>query len=174
MSRVFLISDLHFGHKNIIGFTSRGRMVRSIEEHDELLIENWNAEVNKHDVVYVLGDVAWRSESAEKCLPRLRGKKFLVSGNHDVWRWVSGAFGKIYGAKEIDGSIMTHIPIHPQELYAPKRRWEFNIHGHLHDEVVRDASGNRDPNYINVCCEHVGMRPVLLESLLESARALKS
>lgn len=170
MSTVFVIGDTHFGHANIVGFTTRGKFATCAAEHDELLIENWNAAVRPRDVVYVVGDVAWTRTAAAACLPQLHGMKYLVGGNHDVWEWVRHDFDKFFGAREMKVAgkklILTHIPVHPQELYVPVRRWDFNIHGHLHDNVVLTADGQPDPNYICVCCEHTGMRPVALEDVV--------
>lgn len=170
MNKIYVIGDLHFGHKNIIGFTTRGAFARTVDEHDELLLNNWNETIRKNDTVYVLGDVAWTRAAAFQYLPQLHGKKYLVGGNHDVWNWVKHDFEKYYGAKEIKDVVLTHIPIHPQELYTPVRRWEFNVHGHLHDNRVMALDGTVDKNYINVCCEHVGMRPVELDAVIERAK----
>jgi len=60
---------------------------------------------------------------------------------------------------------MSHIPIHPDCI----GRFIFNIHGHTHyNHVMRD--GARDFRYVNVCVEHTGYRPVLLNWVLEEAR----
>lgn len=170
MSRVFLISDLHFGHQGILRFTTRRHYCQSVEEHDALLIKNWNQTVSKDDTVYVLGDVAWNREAALACLPQLQGQKFLVGGNHDSWQWLRYDFDKFFGAREYRGCVFTHIPVHPQELYTPTRRWEFNFHGHTHDSHVLNAHDCPDPNYVNVCCEQVGMTPIPFEDVLALAR----
>ena len=170
MSTVFTIADTHFGHKGILNFTTRKHYVRTIDEHDQLLIDNWNATVKKTDVVYLLGDVAWTRAAAAECLPWLKGIKYLVGGNHDVWSWLKHDFNHFYGAKEkhIGGKrlILTHIPVHPQELYTPIRRWDYNIHGHLHDNRVLAPDGSVDKNYLCVSCEQVAMRPVAIEDLI--------
>ena len=54
----YYISDLHFGHYNIVRLDeSNGcKSFSSIEEHDNLIIENWNKVVTPQDNVYVFGD----------------------------------------------------------------------------------------------------------------------
>lgn len=47
----FYISDLHFGHKNALSFDDRP--FTTIEEHDNLIIKNWNEVVNIDDDVYI-------------------------------------------------------------------------------------------------------------------------
>lgn len=52
MSNVRFIADTHFGHEKLI------RNLRNMEpeEHDQLIINNWNRVVTKKDITYVLGD----------------------------------------------------------------------------------------------------------------------
>lgn len=47
------ISDIHFGHNNCLAFDSRP--FKTIEEHDKVLIDNWNDTVSCEDHVYILG-----------------------------------------------------------------------------------------------------------------------
>ena len=37
---VYFIADTHFGHQNALAFDNR--KFKTIEEHDNALIENWN------------------------------------------------------------------------------------------------------------------------------------
>ena len=57
----FVIADTHWGHtKSLTFFTRDGERLRpfdSVEEMDELMVENWNKVVNNTDTVYHLGDV---------------------------------------------------------------------------------------------------------------------
>ena len=50
------ISDLHFGHANILKFDNRP--FRNTEEMETSLIENWNNTVLAGDTTYILGDFA--------------------------------------------------------------------------------------------------------------------
>ena len=53
MGRIFVSSDLHFGHDREFLWGPRG--FRSSIEHDEAIIANWNSVVGKEDIVYVFG-----------------------------------------------------------------------------------------------------------------------
>ena len=62
-NNVWVISDTHFGHKNILSFKDkdtgdaiRGKVFSSIDEMDETLIDNWNRVVKPGDKIYHLGD----------------------------------------------------------------------------------------------------------------------
>lgn len=55
MSKVWTTSDLHIGHNREFVYGYRG--FASCEEHDAVLVENWNSLVAEDDIVYILGDV---------------------------------------------------------------------------------------------------------------------
>ncbi len=80
----FYISDLHFGHKNIILYDSRP--FNSVEEMNDTMIKNWNNAISYNDTVYTLGDMfcCIKTEQAIGILEQLKGHKVLIKGNHDV------------------------------------------------------------------------------------------
>lgn len=52
--------------------------------HDEMLISNWNSTVKDDDVVWFLGDFAFKdTKNAQAIGRRLKGHKRMVMGNHD-------------------------------------------------------------------------------------------
>jgi calcineurin-like phosphoesterase family protein len=57
MQNIFMISDMHFGHKNIMLYEVRP--FKSVEDMDNSIIQNWNKVVGKNDKVFVLGDVSF-------------------------------------------------------------------------------------------------------------------
>src|SRR5687768_16524721 len=84
---IFFTSDLHFGHGNIQAYCPT-RPQGTVDEHNEILIANWNDTVDEHDVVYVLGDVAMgKIADSLPLVKRLNGYKFLIPGNHDRLWW---------------------------------------------------------------------------------------
>ncbi|GAB3282875.1 metallophosphoesterase [Larkinella harenae] len=165
--RRFVISDLHFGHQNILSFIDGdSRPIRpfsNLEEMHNRIISQWNETVTDHDKVYVLGDIAMPRQ-AIKLFAQLRGRKVLVKGNHDLFKLsdYTPYFEDIRSLALVDNrAIMTHIPIHPECV----DRFGFNIHGHTHAMKIND------PRYINVCVEQIGFRPVLIEDLLKNTEA---
>lgn len=82
----FYISDTHFFHHRILKMCARP--FASIEEHDEHIISRWNSVVRDDDLVYHLGDVGFHlglnSERMRSLFYRLKGRKYLVIGNHDL------------------------------------------------------------------------------------------
>ena len=73
-------ADLHFGHNFVAGL----RGANSTEEHDELIIDEINRVTNDDDILWILGDIGIRTdeETLDK-VGRLKGRKMLISGNHD-------------------------------------------------------------------------------------------
>ena len=54
---IYVTSDLHFGHKNIIKYENRP--FNNIEEMDKAIIDLWNETINDEDLIYILGDFSW-------------------------------------------------------------------------------------------------------------------
>ena len=61
MARNLYISDLHFGHKNILHYDNRP--FSTVKEMEDALIENWTMHVESCDTVYILGDFCWGTQS---------------------------------------------------------------------------------------------------------------
>jgi calcineurin-like phosphoesterase family protein len=157
MSKVFLISDTHFGHANIIKYSNRP--FNNVKEMDIVLIENWNKVVSKEDKVYHLGDVGFTSFSyIKRIFDSLNGTKVLIKGNHDKFKLsqYQQIFKDVRGTHQVGGYILSHIPIHPSSL----SRWKGNIHGHVHNTSLEDE------RYINVSVENINYTPILLDTFL--------
>jgi calcineurin-like phosphoesterase family protein len=179
--QTWLYADPHFYHTNIVKFLrGDGTPLRPWDDAavmSEEMIEMYNDTVDDQDRVYFLGDVAMTRRALDRCLPRLKGRKVLVKGNHDLDKlsYYAQYFDDIRACVQKKGFILTHIPIHPGSL----GRWQFNIHGHLHSNVVR--LGNNftdeysaemdqlpvDPRYACVSVEHTGYKPILLDEVLK-------
>lgn len=137
MSEVWFTSDTHFSHNRIQEFCPNTRMQGTLQEHDELLIYNWNQCVKPGDRIYHLGDFAFGSrESTESVLQRLKGDIHLIYGNHDHVL-MTPKFGKYFKSRQdykeirLDGHkvCMFHFPIHE---WHQCHRGSFHLFGHVH------------------------------------------
>ncbi len=152
---IWLVSDTHFGHENIIRYCARP--FANAAEMDAAMIERWNAVVKPEDHVWHLGDVAMRTHAMRAIVPQLHGHKRLLRGNHDIFAtadYVKVGFKEVAAYRVIDNVICSHIPIHELSL---KLQWLGNIHGHIHE---RPSFG---PRYLNVSVEQTDYRPITLE-----------
>jgi calcineurin-like phosphoesterase family protein len=164
MTEVYFTSDSHFGHRGILSFPSTKpfRPFATIEEHDEALVDNWNRQVNPNDIVFHLGDFCF----GKRNLPiagRLNGSKRLIMGNYDTYRAENYLlyFDKLYGVVEYKGMILSHIPVHPNQL----KRYYMNVHGHLHTNLVIEQDGRVDYRYFNASVEQHKLMPVPLDEI---------
>ena len=166
IENVWVWSDLHFGHKNIIDFSDRP--FPDTHQMNEHLIANFNEYVKPTDISIWVGDVAFMNdEKANEILARCNGYKILVAGNHDFHKkkLKNLNFDEIYlfylfETPDVD-LVFTHYPI---EKGLP---WPcVNVHGHIHVGKYQLDS----PQHINVCCEFHNYRPIELKQLIEWAR----
>ena len=78
----FFTADTHWYHKNIIKYCNRP--FSSIEEMNEILINQWNSKISKGDRVYHLGDFAFgQREKILELTKILNGSIIIIEGNHD-------------------------------------------------------------------------------------------
>lgn len=78
----YFISDLHIGHTNVLAYDNRP--FTTIEEHDSVIMQKWNAKVTESDDVYILGDIGFaNAEKTAEYYKQLHGNKHLILGNHD-------------------------------------------------------------------------------------------
>jgi len=173
MPGVFLVSDTHFGHAGVCRFTEADGVTKirpwtDPEEMDEEMVKRWNETVKPNDRVYHLGDVVINRKSLS-IMSRLNGDKVLIKGNHDIFKLeeYTQHFKDIRGSHVMNGMILTHIPLHPRQLY----RFGTNIHGHLHTNRVmfddKEMGEIIDPRYFCVCVEHTDFRPILFEDVIK-------
>lgn len=182
MGNIWVTSDTHFQHANLLRFKDRnnnlvrGSLFSTVEEHDEHLIDRWNAVVKPGDKVYHLGDVVMGATQGrgwfKKNWPRLNGSKRLVVGNHDDIKFLAsgGFFAKVSMWRMFTefGLLLTHVPVHEKSamLWGSKDtglRVEpfqmLNVHGHIHENPSPPGP------YRCVCVEQTNYTPVNIEEL---------
>ena len=165
---VWVWSDLHLGHDNIIRYANRP--VRDAAEMDAVLYRNWARTVEDDDLLLFVGDIAMRKAVGEHTWETFRASrgraKQLVVGNHDLTG--SGVlrvdgFDDICSTLNVDGDpplAFTHMPL------AEVPVGFVNVHGHTHDETPRRS------RHINVSVEQLDYRPVALGRIKALGREL--
>lgn len=132
----YYITDTHFGCTN----KYEGRTL----EHDRLIKENWNRVVTNSDTVYLLGDIGRIGNNKDneylcKIISTLRGRKFLIQGNHDQMKdeRLRQLFVEITPYKEITDNynglnhklVLSHFPI---LFWSLQHKGSILLHGHTH------------------------------------------
>lgn len=170
MADLWLISDTHFFHSNILKFEGGRGEFKSVEEMNETIVDRWNSVVKKGDKVYHLGDVAmsYKPDTLGWLLNRLHGQKRLIVGNHDDIKFLSkGAwFGKVEMWRFFKdfGFLLSHAPIHNKSF---EDKWDgrcINVHGHLHRKPAPTKK------HYCVCVEQTNYTPVNMEKLRDALR----
>ena len=79
----YYIADCHFFHGGLNTKMDK-RGFESTEAMNEYMIRKWNAKVRHSDEVVIIGDFSWgNAEETNKLLGKLRGRLYLIQGNHD-------------------------------------------------------------------------------------------
>lgn len=169
MAKVFITSDLHLGHKNLIESVRH----MNVEEHDNLIIDNWNKIVTKRDTVYVLGDIVMEKHNILKnYIPKLNGTIIISPGNHCTKRVCQEYHNldiTVVGYLKYKDFILTHIPIHEACL----TEYKGNIHGHIHKPGLLNNECINNPKYYNVNTELHSYTPVEFNKILEYYEKIK-
>lgn len=191
MNKIYFTSDLHIGHENVIRFDNRP--FETVDEMDAELIRRWNTKVDRGDLVYVLGDMIWKTKNgtAEELIHNLNGQIILIRGNHD--RFLSNAKAKngLAAVKDYDEinvtledgtvrrCILSHYFI---PLYNGHRNGAIHLHGHSHftDEADLEidlaeqlnAQGMQNEIY-NVGCMYWNYEPVTLDEIIRHGRTIR-
>lgn len=177
--KIWFTSDTHFGHIKDFLWSPRG--FNSIEEHDEMIIKNWNELVAPEDEVYHLGDVMLNdNEHGLKCINRLNGKIHLIVGNHDtdtrieLYKQCPNIVSIDY-AKEIkigkNYFWLCHYPTITAN-YDDNKPWAkhlINIYGHTHqtEKFYRTKETLEiNPYMYCVCLDAHNNRPVSIDEIL--------
>jgi calcineurin-like phosphoesterase family protein len=197
LDKIWVWSDLHLGHKNIIRFT--GRAVSSVEDMNQKLLAA--AAIIPEDAwVLFGGDLAWKGhmELLTDFLSAVPGRKVLMQGNHDSHRLdkvlVCG-FEAVTAVidmpltesihvpvfddrhkvieRRVDRLWWSHYPLHLEDVdnsihgdpvkpvsarppEVPLPSGVLNIHGHIHEKVMRGP-------FLNISVEQQDLKPERLD-----------
>ena len=159
MSNIWFVSDTHYSHKNLcLGVsdwddkTKSCRNFQTLEEMNELIVNNINKYVKEDDILYHLGDWSfggieniWEFRKLIKCK-----NIYLVPGNHDHHiksnKILPNCIIRTFNLNSKDVFIeilpeLTKITIDKKEVilcHFPLEEWEnmdrgsIHLHGHSH------------------------------------------
>ena len=176
MGKIFVTSDLHFGHDREFVWKVRG--FNSINEMNEAYAERWNATVTEDDDVYVLGDLMLGDKSNIEFIKRLNGKIHIIFGNHDtssrqkMYLELANVVEAAWAIK-IDYRkyhfMMTHFPCLTGNLEKESlKQMTLNLFGHTHQTT---NFYNDMPYMYHVGVDSHDGYPVLLDDIIEAMHA---
>lgn len=139
MKKVFFTSDTHFFHDRIISHANRP--FANVDEMNATLIRNWNKVVPRDGIVFHLGDFCMGTVAQwNSILDQLKGKIFLVAGNHDIALINSPVMKRFEGVDcEMDivvggqKLILNHFPL---LVHGGRNTRTWQLFGHIHTNPV--------------------------------------
>ncbi len=178
---VWLYSDPHFGHVNIIKYCSRP--FSSVEEMNETLLNNYKKVISDKSLVYFLGDMSFgrqeRKEQTPKWWCECLGGNIVtyIKGSHDhkirpsivppknVQKVLLEDYIEVTEIDWAEGESirfrLQHEPAYRGNITEDDYDWL--IHGHTHEEKPLMDFKNRS---INVSVEQTEYRPISLYDII--------
>lgn len=189
LNQLFVASDHHFGHENIIRFCHRP--FGDVQEMDDIMIREWNEVVEPNDTVIYLADFCLGDrESANYYLRQLNGHiKILCNWWHHDRQWLpSHRCENIYLKSryhrvewleplvvlEVPGLGKNDYPLAITLCHYPLAVWDrkhfgaWHLHGHSHGQYnYSDGELAFDVGVDNIY-KHFGQyRPVSLTEIVK-------
>lgn len=176
MGKIYVTSDLHFGHDREFIWKVRG--YNSVDNMNIDLVSKWNNIVTDEDDVYVLGDLMLGLPQNIEYVKKLHGKLHIVLGNHDTKKREE-MYKELNNVVEVACAIrldykkyhffMTHYPCLTGNLEKESlRQMTLNLCGHTH---TANAFSDWDKGPIYHCDidAHNGY-PVCLDNIIEEMK----
>ena len=160
---IWFTADFHLSHKNIIKYCNRP--FKSIEEMDDTILRNLKKSVKSDDILYFLGDLTFKKETAIVFFDMLEGIEIhYIIGNHDSNEVINIA-------RQFCASVssLTDIYLHEQPItlcHYAMRIWNkshFNawqLFGHSHGRL--DSIGKQ----YDVGVDTNNFHPISFENLI--------
>ncbi len=187
----YYIADCHFSDNKARQMDKRP--FESVAQMNEVMIERWNETVKKNrDEVYIIGDFCvGRAEETMGILSKLKGKKYLITGNHDmkflhdkkldkeIFQWIKPYAEIRDNNRKV---VLSHYPIicYNGQYHG---NMTYMFYGHVHNtrdyenvkrfvresrETVYGEEGKHLPcNMINCFADFLDYRPGTLEQWIE-------
>lgn len=183
MGQIYFTSDTHYGHKNIVRGVSdwedksQCRNFDSIDEMNEVIVQNINKIVKPEDTLYHLGD--WSLGGMEKIAVfryKLKCKNIhLILGNHDTHLWKPDFAGRdlFTSIKGLDiiklpngfSATLCHFALRTW-VHQSKGTWM--LYGHSHNNLPPIKIGNKFAKTMDVGMDtHPEFRPYHLDEIHE-------
>ena len=170
-TKVYAYSDQHYGHQNIIKYCNREEPTADLDAIS--MVKAHNEIITDKDIVIFVGDVscsAYGVQILPKVIPKLKGKKILIRGNHDrqtaEWYKACG-FLDVKDVLIIGDYIFNHFPNLPKVLEIAAERELTLVAGHTHKPFPDFGDGI--PR-INVAVDVIGKTPKFITTIKEPKR----
>jgi len=163
--RIFAIGDPHLSFAAPKPMHIFGEHWR---DHDKKIAENWNRIANDDDVLIIAGDISWAMKLEEAAadlewIARLKGRKVLIKGNHDLW-WSSRSKVRKIADPSIEILQADSIVINGVAI-AGTRGWQCPGNEGSADMLIEGAEARYTEQDFKIYQREVGRLKLALESL---------
>lgn len=178
-TRKFYLADTHLNHELMLDPNGCARPFSSTREMDQFIEDMWNSTVGTHDIVYHLGDVAFKlveqAERLKALFARLKGRKFLVPGNHDIDKngnlhptiaslgWEAPPSAIMETTDEGERLVLCHYAL---RTWPGIRKGSWHFYGHSHGDLP-GVGRSRD---VGIDCPDMGYAPRTFQELTAGMR----
>lgn len=164
----YYTADTHFFHKQVIRYCNRP--FTSEKQMRNKLINNYNETVGKHDTCFFVGDIAMLGtsqwEHLKGIVQQLNGKKHLIFGNHDEFKWqryVDIGFITVHSALWLEDAGVKLILAHDPAVYCAIDKDTVLLCGHVHT-LFKSLP---DQKVVNVGVDQWDFRPITINDVKE-------
>lgn len=159
--KIFVTSDLHLGHTNIIKYCKRP--FNNVKEMNIVLVKNWNNIISNRDVVYFLGDLAYgKNTTTDYWYNKLKGQIIFIKGNHDLSNDITFHELQILKYK----NISFYLCHDPNNVPSNWNGWV--IYGHHHNNnLIEFPFFDRKNKRINISVELTNYKPVNMDYIIK-------
>jgi len=138
---IFIVSDCHLGHFNIIRYCNRP--FATVAEMNDTIINNFNSILTPEDTLYHLGDfcMGGNYEYIVSLMNRINGKKVCILGNHDRKKF----FYQMVQDKVIESCHDTlgitvegqyiWLSHYPHLVWDQSHKGSWSAYGHVHGKL---------------------------------------
>lgn len=160
-TNIFLVSDTHFDHTNIIKYCNRPFQLTS--EMNAIMKNNWNTTVGKDDIVFFLGDLVFgrHNQGVSYWFKQLNGTIFFIRGNHEEIPRSISSYDKLIVRYKDKKYLLVHDP---KDVPIDWDGW--TICGHHHNNRMKEFPFiNGQTKKVNVSVELLNYTPVNIDTL---------
>lgn len=145
---VYVTSDWHFNHANILKFEADRRPFETVEEMNQYMIDHWNNVVSSNDIIIHVGDFSYgkniSSDQMTKLVSALNGHKIFITGNHDhdLLKIPRVKYSELNIERIVNKMETTYGGTHvtfnhyPEVTWLNKRYGSVLLYGHLHSVSI--------------------------------------
>lgn len=183
---IFWTSDLHLGHSGILRHQpERSELFGTVDAMDTAIIDGINEFVQPNDILWILGDFAWKASRYGHYRQRIKCREIhALMGNHDsssLRSHVSSLQDTVYRqfGSTRHPSTKIHASHYPMASWRAREHGVIHLYGHSHGSMEATLNAmwpNRRSMDVGIDCAYRQFkqwRPFGLDEIFERFPSLE-